>query len=271
MLELWLFTTDLDLSLEAEKAGVKAIIIDWEGNSKVERQVNTGFECNSDTLEDLERISANTRLKSVCRVNAISPFLKLEIDQAIAAGADIIFLPMAKDDSDVREFMGYVHERAQTGVLIETKEAVENAKNIAILEPDFIYVGLNDLSISRGYSNIFKAVSDGTVEKLRNIFNDQLFGFGGVTIVDGGYPVQASLLLKEMSRLECDYGFLRRSFKKDIVGKDMEHEIGEISQHYLKYKNRSTEKISLDHQLLIDAINNINSFALFHQTNSTNI
>ena len=268
MLELWLFTTDLDFALVAEEAGISSIIVDWESQSKKERQAYTDFECKGDTLEDLERISSGISKNCVCRVNASNPLLRSEIDQAIAVGADIIFLPMAKDEVEVEEFMSYVDERAKTGVLIETKEAVGNAEKIAKLKPDFIYVGLNDLSISRGHKNIFRAVLDGTVEKLREIFKDQLFGFGGVTVVDGGYPIPASLLLKEMSSLECDFSFLRRSFKKDIIGRDMKLEVSRINENFEEFKKRSTEEIAADLIRLKDVISNAESSSAFQKTDS---
>jgi hypothetical protein len=65
-------------------------------------------------------------------------------------------------------------------------------------------------------SNIFLALGDGTLDRLRPLFAAP-FGFGGLTHPDRGTPIPSRLLLNEMVRLGCDFTFLRRSFHADVA------------------------------------------------------
>ncbi|MBP7828659.1 MAG: hypothetical protein KA248_01940 [Kiritimatiellae bacterium] len=96
-------------------------------------------------------------------------------------------------------------------------------------------------SIAGGSASLFDAVVDGTVERLRGIFGPLPFGFGSLTVRDGGNPVPCALLLVEMARLACSFRFLRRSFKRDIPGRDMAAEIGRIRARWKELRNRSAE------------------------------
>lgn len=241
MFELWLFTTDADLACRCVDAGVEGVVIDWESANKMERQLGTDLECNQDTVEDLIRIRKAVSTKIVCRINAMGVGPEDEVESAIGAGADLILLPMVKCREDVEKFLKFINLRTAAGILLETEEAVANAAKIAELPIDYAYVGLNDLAISRKSKNIFTAVADGTVDRLREIFSKPRFGFGGVTVVDKGFPVPFGLLLDEMSRLDCDFGFLRRSFKRDIQGRDINAEIANILGAFAARQNRTDE------------------------------
>jgi hypothetical protein len=87
-----------------------------------------------------------------------------------------------------------------------------------------VYIGLNDLAIERGASTIFEPVVDGTIDELRRLFSIP-FGFGGLTLPDRGSPVPCRLLIAELTRLACSFSFLRRSFHRDIAGRDLAVEI----------------------------------------------
>lgn len=254
MFELWLFTADIELAKKAVAGGVGGIIIDWEHLHKYERQQDTGFDLGFDAYEDLVMMRKSVDAKLACRVNHLGPHSKAEIETAIAGGADLIFLPMVKNANEVGEFIDYVGDKAKRGILLETKEAIENCCEIAKLPVDFAYVGLNDLSLSRRTADIFTAVADGTVEFLRGIFKEIPFGFGGVTVTGGGHPIPSTLLLKEMSRLNCDFGFLRRSFKKDIIGKEHKTEVEKIINAYIDYGRRGSDEMQNDRLELVRAI-----------------
>jgi 2-keto-3-deoxy-L-rhamnonate aldolase RhmA len=160
-----------------------------------------------------------------------------EIQQVLDKGADLILLPMIKSPTEVKKFLSILDGRAQSGILIETVEAVSCAEQIANLTVDVIYVGLFDLSLSRNDSNIFKPLVDGTVEKLRNVFKHESFGVGGLTTVDSGYPVPCLQLMSHLTRLKCDFTFLRNSFKKDIQNKDINQEICSIRNAWDRLSN----------------------------------
>jgi hypothetical protein len=90
-----------------------------------------------------------------------------------------------------------------------------------------VYVGLNDLAIDRKKRFIFSALADGTVDYIRQYIKVP-FGFAGLTLPDCGYPIPANLLYSEMARLLCSFAFLRRSFLRDIRGKNLAIEIPHI-------------------------------------------
>jgi hypothetical protein len=136
----------------------------------------------------------------------------------VGAGADEILIPMVRSPAEVDFTLEIVGGRCGVGVLIETVEAVRGAAEIARLPIARAYVGLNDLCIARRTPSIFTALTDGTIEALRDHFTVP-FGFGGLTLPDRGAPIPCRLLIAEMIRLRSSFSFLRRSFHRDVQGR----------------------------------------------------
>lgn len=256
-IELWLFTTDRALARTALAAGITCFVIDWERLGKTARQRGADTEVNSDAPDDLRRMSVFSQAKRVCRINHHGCWTKGEVETALSAGATDILLPMAETPEEVESFLRSVDGRARAGILVETTSSCENAADIATLGLDHVYVGLNDLAISRAASNIFEPLTDGTVERLREIFSDCAFGFGGLTVVDGGFPIPCLSLMRELMRLDCDYTFLRRSFKRDIVGRDMKAEVSLIFDQWRRQRRRGAREIARDHRRFVDEVDSI--------------
>jgi len=120
-----------------------------------------------------------------------------------------------------------------------------------------VYVGLNDLAISRGTPCIFTALTDGTVERLREAFADTPFGFGGLTVVELGHPIPCLRLLEEMARLRSSFTFLRRSFRRDIVGRDAATVVAAIQATWRALLRRDPEREARDHTLLVEAVERV--------------
>jgi hypothetical protein len=139
------------------------------------------------------------------------------------------------------------------GILIETVTAVERAATFTDLPLARVYVGLNDLGIERRAANIFSAVSDGTVERVRRSTR-MPFGFGGLTVPEGGRPVPCRLLMGEMARLDCQFSFLRRSFHRDVRGRSMADIIPRIRDAVADARARSPEAVERDREALVRAI-----------------
>ena len=116
-----------------------------------------------------------------------------------------------------------------------------------------VYVGLNDLMIDRGGSSIFTAVLDGTVARVRSAFSVP-FGFAGLTVVDGGFPVPCRLLIAEMARLGGSFTFLRRSFHRDIRGRAIGEDVPRILQALSSAAHRSAATVERDREELNAAI-----------------
>jgi hypothetical protein len=235
-------------------AGIESFMIDWEYRGKAERQLERDTEINRDSPEDLARLNELGCPKRYCRVNAMGDRTESEVELAVGAGATHIFLPLCESREEIRRFIAMIGDRAKACILVETDRAVENASEIAKEPVDMVYVGLNDLAISRHSRSIFEAVADRTVEKMAEIFSDRPFGFGGLTVVDGGSPVPCAYLMAEMTRLRTRFSFLRRSFKRDIAGRDMKREVATMREYCSKLRLRTRSEIEENREQLVRSV-----------------
>lgn len=250
---LFLFSTDPSLIREAILAGIEGVVVDWERVGKKQRQASADTQIGTDTLDDLIRVRQCTRARVLCRINACGATTPDEVEQAIAAGADEILLPMVRGLTEVEVVLRHIDARCGLGILVETREAVREAEALARLPLSRVYVGLNDLAIERGSSCIFDAVGDGIVERLRQVF-PMPFGFGGLTLPDRGDPIPSRLLIGEMARLRCDFSFLRRSFHRDMRGKVVDQEIPRLLESLRRASLRPATVVDGDRKELCQAI-----------------
>lgn len=224
-LELFLFTTNLERAVQAQAAGIDSIIVDWESRGKNNRQINYSTEINRDTPDDVARLANYLTIPITVRINPLGGETVEEIEIALDKGAQILMLPMATSAKEVEQFVSLVDKKAKTIVQIENQSLVDQCQSLLDIDWDFAYIGLNDLMISRRSNWIWEAVYDGTVEQIFNTLKGRKIGFGGVTIIGGGTPLPFIELLWEMARLGCHLSFLRRTFKREIVGRDLSAEI----------------------------------------------
>jgi coenzyme F420-reducing hydrogenase delta subunit len=243
--QLLLFSTNTRFIARAAAAGVDGIIVDWEQRGKAARQAGADTQINRDTVDDLRRVRAATAVRLLCRINGYGATTASEVEQAIAAGADEILLPMVRTAAEVDEVLALVAGRCGVGILVETEEAVGLAPELARLPLTRAYAGLNDLAIQRGTANIFAAVADGTVERVRRAFRVP-FGFGGLTRPERGWPIPCRLLIGEMARLGCDFGFLRRSFLADVAEAELEREVPRLRQALAAACERTPQQVARD-------------------------
>jgi len=248
------FSTDPVMVREATAAGIGNIIVDLEHLGKKERQAGADTEINHYTIDDLRRVRAATDATVICRINRFNPATLSEIGQAIDAGADELLLPMVRAADEVEAVIAMVAGRAKVGILIETIDAVKRVDELARLPLARVYVGLNDLAIERGTPNIFTSVIDGTVERIRRAIRVP-FGFGGLTLPDCGSPIPCRLLIAEMARLECRFSFLRRSFARDIRGREMKREVPRMLDAIERAKSRTNDEINQNRRELEEAVN----------------
>ncbi|MGY1815597.1 aldolase/citrate lyase family protein [Blastococcus sp. SYSU D00820] len=218
-MDLLLFTVDPAWGRDVVAAGAAGIVVDWERRGKHRRQAGEGTQINADTVEDLARMRAATDGRLLCRLNAFGPWTAGEVEDALAAGADELLLPMVRTCAEVDRTLDLVSGRCGLGILVETDDGVAAAADLARRPLSRIYVGLNDLRIDRGSDQLFTPLVDGTVDAVRAVAR-QPFGVGGLTLPEGGRPVPALLLAAELVRLGADFTFLRRSFTADMAGRD---------------------------------------------------
>ncbi len=214
-LTLMYITNDPAVALIAEKNGVQRIWIDLETLGKEKRQHNIDSVKSHHTIKDVETISNLLTISELLvRINPIYPGSKTEIDKVIAAGADMIMLPMWKTPEEVKRFLDMVNGRVKTTLLLETKEAVNNIDEVLAMGGfDEIHIGLNDLHLSYGLSFMFELLSNGTVEMLCNKFRKIgiPYGFGGVARIGEGM-LPAEKIVTEHYRLGSTRAILSRSF-----------------------------------------------------------
>lgn len=226
-LKLMYITNKPEVAKIAEDVGVDWIFLDMEFIGKDSRQGGLDTVQNHHTVEDVKSIrKAITKAKLLVRVNPIHealpnyPSSKDEIDAVIEAGAEIIMLPFFKTVKEVKQFVEYVGNRADTCLLLETAEAailIDEILNIPGI--DMIHIGLNDLHLELGMKFMFQLLSDGVVEQLGNKIKAKgiPFGFGGIARLDTGLLPGADVL-KEHVRLGSSMVIVSRSFcNTDVV------------------------------------------------------
>jgi hypothetical protein len=253
-LRLLLFTTDTDFARHAERAGVDGFIVDWENHSKALRQQGYGTEINFDTVEDARALCGCVRSPVTVRIDRTSDFMTRHIEEAIECGARSLMLPMAEDASDVEAFVDLVDGRAETIVQIETESLVTRCHDLRSIGWDCVYVGLNDLMISRRAQWYWEPFFDGTMERIVETLEGRSVGLGGVTVIGGGSPLPFTDLLREMARLGCSTSFLRRTFKKEIVGRDLDLELAAVRAFWDAACARTPEAVDIDHRAFLQTI-----------------
>ena len=238
---------------EAVAAGIDTVIVDCESLGKVDRQAGADTQINRDTMDDLRRVRECTRARVACRINRCHESTAREVEEAIGAGAGEIFLPMVRTVGEVERVLRMVAGRCALSILVETEAAVKCSHRLARLPVSRVYLGLNDLAIDRGSLNIFEAVADGTVERVRREFSVP-FGFGGLTLPDRGSPIPCRLLIGEMARLGCSFSFLRRSFARDTAGRGLQPLVPRIRAALLEASARTAGEVQRDREELLRAV-----------------
>lgn len=255
-MNFYLFSTDAELIRESLQAGVSGVVVDWENIGKYERQAHADTQINHDSVADLQRIRALTDATIIVRINGLNESTPVEIDAAVEAGADEILLPMVRTPGEVDAAIRMVGGRVPVGILVETQQAADSAPELGRLPIARAYVGLNDLAISRGSSNIFSAVADGTVERLRQHFRVP-FGFAGLTHPSSGVPVPSRLLMNEMIRLGCSFTFVRRSFHADVARLGVRAVVSAMSAELAAARERNVDERESLHRELVHSITTV--------------
>lgn len=248
--QLFLFSTDAAVIAKAVRAGVDGIIVDWENQGKKLRQERFDTQINFDTYDDLCRARQVTpEGKLICRINGFSlEHTYDEIELALRAGADEIFLPMVHHAQEARQTAELIGNRAGFNILIETSAALNCMTELSQLSLRRAYIGLNELHIQQNSKNIFVPLMNETVVNIRNHFEVPL-GVGGVTYPPSGMPIASKYLIKEYARLGIDFSFLRRTFIRDHAQHSMEHMIHHIRNAYEEARARSAEEVAADFHL----------------------
>ncbi len=230
-LKLMYITNRAEIAHIALSAGVDRIFIDLEIIGKSDRQGGMDTVQSKHTVADVAAMrKAVPSVELLVRCNPIHDATvaygstEQEIDDIIAAGADIIMLPYFKTVSEVKRFLHAVNGRVRTMLLFETPESAALAKEIVALSGvDEVFIGLNDMSLGFGMKFMFQLLSDGTVERLCNIFREAglPYGFGGIAALGKGM-LPAERVIAEHYRLGSTCAILSRSFCNTDIITDLE-------------------------------------------------
>lgn len=205
-----------EIARYAEEAGVHRIFIDMETRGKIERQGHLDTHKGVHTLDDVARVAeVLQRAELMVRLNPPGPDSKAEVDEAIAAGAQRLMLPMFVSALEVAEFLADVGGRVPVTLLVETPQAL--ARLPAYLPwfgaGDEVHFGLNDLSLGAGLSFLFEPLAGGMLDTPARLCREAgvAFGFGGVGRVGHG-ELPAEWVVGEHVRLGSDWVILSRAF-----------------------------------------------------------
>lgn len=244
-LKLMYITNNPQIALIAEQNGVDRIWIDLETIGKEERQKGLNSVKSNHLISDIAKIKPLlSSSEMLVRVNPWNENSENEINSVITAGADIIMLPMWKSVSEVESFLSVVNNRANTTLLLETKEAVECVQEVLKLDFDEIHIGLNDLHLTYGMTFMFELLANGTVETLCNKFKAKgiPYGFGGIAKIGYGM-LPAEKIILEHYRLGSTRAILSRTFCDTALIQGIE-EIASVFELNMR-KLRAFEKFAL--------------------------
>ncbi len=255
--QLLLFHRDIASSQIYSDAGVDALIVDLENRGKGARQLGFDTEINTHSLADLEAVKNNTNAHVMCRINGPSKEMHIEIADVLNAGADEIIVPMIRHIDQACAAVEGISGKAKITLMVETQEALSFVPAMSALPIDRIYIGLNDLQISRGSVSIFSSLIDGSLDTIRSGVNGVQFGFGGLTLRGMGRPLPVSHLVANLARLQADFTFLRRSFYHDIKTHNPIQVLAQMRQDIHDAKQRNQAQIATDYLALKSAIQDL--------------
>lgn len=239
-LKLMILCDDAESAIKAQEAGVDRIFFDMEYVGKAERQHgrNAVLSHNSiETIPFIRRVLDKSEL--LVRTNPIGAYTEMEVDKAIAYGADVLMLPMVMDQHDAETFVKYVNGRAKVCIMIETAAAMARLdKILAVPGVDELFIGLNDLHISMGLTFMFELLNDGLIEYIADKCNKagMPFGFGGIARIGEGM-LPSDNILGEHVRLGSQSVILSRTFKgiMDVDANsrpiDLKEEVQKVRDH----------------------------------------
>lgn len=212
-------TNQPEVAAYAHASGVARIMVDLEQMGKQARQGGLGTFISDHRPQDVAIVSrAVPQAELIVRVNPLHDASRDEIEQAIAAGADSLMLPMFERPEELRAFTALVAGRARSIALLETRAALESLSAWSGLPGlDEIYVGLNDLHRQLGQRFMFEPLTDGTVDHVAQAAHaaGKRFGFGGIARLDEGL-LPGRVVLGEHLRLGSTSVILSRTFNREM-------------------------------------------------------
>lgn len=266
-MKFFFITNSVELAGFAAKNGADRIFVDLEILGKVQRQGHLNTVISRHSLVDV--IAVRPVVPSgglMVRINPINENSYQEIEEVIAAGADILMLPMFRTAREVEVFVSAVAGRARTSLLVETVGAMEALHEcVAVRGVEEVHIGLNDLHLELGCRFMFEPLAQGLVDRMAGILNDAAipFGIGGLARVGEGL-LPAELLLAEHARLGSTRAILSRTFHRQATSvahiraqMDFAAEVAKLRQAYAGCLAATQEQLLDNHRQVGTIVNQI--------------
>lgn len=256
MIELLQITNSAELAQICDQVEGVRIFVDLEQNGKAERQKGHDTFISTHSLQDVGRIKAFLKhSKLMVRVNPYQAgdptACKLEVDQVLAQGADLLMLPMFTQAAELQAFASLVAGRAPIVALLETAGALQSL-DVWLDTPGLfeVFVGLNDLHLSLACNFMFEPLLQGHVDRVAAAAKARglRFGFGGIARMDEGV-LPGRDVLAEHVRLGSGAVILSRTFNRmdsRSSEKSFEQAVAALRETELVFGLRSTHQVEKD-------------------------
>jgi 2-keto-3-deoxy-L-rhamnonate aldolase RhmA len=214
---LTFWTSDPDTARVADLAGIDRIGVDLDRLGKQARQAGLGTWVSRHTVEDLVRLRpAITRAQLFVRSNPLHDGTPGEVERALAAGAEVLMLPMFRSAGELARYVELVGGRARVVGLLETAEAVAEVEAVArVAGLDELHVGINDLALALGLPNRFWVLLDPAAAHVARAAAavGLPLGVGGIgRVTDAALPIPPDLIYAQYPRLGATAALISRSF-----------------------------------------------------------
>lgn len=176
-----------------------------------------------------------------------------QVDAVVAAGAEVLMLPMFTTADEVERFVAAVGGRATIVLLLETAEAAAHAAEIAAVEGvDEVHVGLNDLTLSLGFPNRFVTLASEVLADVAGAVRaaGKPLGVGGVACPDQrGLPIPSDLVYASLARLGATRALLARSFLRGAAS-DLRSAVTKVHEGMRDWSARTDDELAVARQEL---------------------
>lgn len=254
-------TNTVELAQFAVANGADRVFVDLEILGKTQRQGHLNTVISRHEVTDVAKIRPHVPAgRLLVRINPINENSRVEIDEVIGAGADVIMLPMFRTPREVETFVSAVAGRARTSLLVETVGAMNSLHEcVAVPGVDEVHIGLNDLHLELRQRFMFEPLATGLVDPMAKVLNDAAipFGMGGVARVGEGL-LPAELILSEHARLGSTAAILSRTFHRQAATvteiceqMDFAGEVAKLRAAYAKHRNATAEELQRDHREVV--------------------
>jgi hypothetical protein len=243
-----MITNDPAEATQLVDSGVDRLFVDLEILGKEARQGHLDTVVSKHSINDV-RLMAGVKGASelLVRINPVHENSRTEIDAVIDAGADIIMLPMFKNQNEIDRVVEMIDGRTKFCPLIETLSACDWLchQRSNLFGIDEVYFGLNDLHLELDLNFMFATLLDSRVAKaLQQARDSKLpFGFGGMAPVESG-QLNGFLVAALHHAFRSSRVILSRTFRQVIDADQSTSLVNELTR-----LRDAFARLSMDHEL----------------------